>query len=49
MIKNGGVPPEALPPEEDISSTKSRLKSAARAMKKLDGKKRSPALNSATD
>ncbi|MFL6445853.1 MAG: hypothetical protein ACJ713_18695 [Candidatus Sulfotelmatobacter sp.] len=40
MIRNGGIPPEALPPEEDISRTKSRLKSAARAMKKLDGKKK---------
>jgi DNA-damage-inducible protein D len=40
MIKNGGVAPEALPIAEDISGVKRRLKSAARAMKKLDGKKK---------
>lgn len=42
MTKNAGVPPESLPIEEDISRTKSRLKSAARAMKKLDGQKKKP-------
>jgi DNA-damage-inducible protein D len=40
MTRNAGVPPEALAVEEDISRTKSRLKSAARAMKKLDGQKK---------
>jgi DNA-damage-inducible protein D len=45
MMKNGGVPPERLPVAEDISRTKNRIKSAARAMKKLDGKKKpQPAL-----
>jgi DNA-damage-inducible protein D len=39
MIKNSGVAPEALPTAEDISGVKSRLKSAARAMKKMDAKK----------
>jgi DNA-damage-inducible protein D len=39
MVKNSGVPPEALPVADDISNVKSRLKHAARAMKKLDGKK----------
>jgi DNA-damage-inducible protein D len=38
MTKDGGVPPEHLPIAENISSVKSRLKSTARAMKKLDGK-----------
>jgi DNA-damage-inducible protein D len=36
MIKNSGVPPEALPPAENIAHVKTRLKSAARAMKKMD-------------
>lgn len=40
MIKNSGVAPEALPTAEDISGVKSRLKSAARAMKKMDAKKK---------
>ena len=45
MIKNSGVAPEALPIEENISSVKNRLKSAAREMKKLDvQKKKRPAL-----
>jgi DNA-damage-inducible protein D len=39
MVKNSGVAPEALPIADDISNVKSRLKHAARAMKKLDGKK----------
>jgi hypothetical protein len=40
MIRNGGVAPEALKTAEDISGVKSRLKSAARAMKKMDSKKK---------
>jgi DNA-damage-inducible protein D len=40
MTKNGGAPPESLQIAEDISHTKSKIKSAARAMKKLDGKKK---------
>lgn len=40
MIKNGGVAPENLPTAENISGVKSRLKSAARAMKKLDNSKK---------
>jgi DNA-damage-inducible protein D len=41
MVKNGGTPPERLPIAESISGVKKRLKSAERAMKKLDdGKKR---------
>jgi len=39
MTKNGGLPPEQLPVAENISGVKSRLKSAARAMKKMDGKR----------
>jgi hypothetical protein len=42
MIKNSGVPPEALPIAENISSVKKRLKSAARAMKRMDGKPKGP-------
>jgi DNA-damage-inducible protein D len=42
MIKNGGTAPEALPAAEDISGVKRRLKSAERAMKRMDGKKRAP-------
>ncbi len=42
MLKSGGVAPENLPLEEDISKVKSRLKSAAREMKKLDAPKKSP-------
>jgi DNA-damage-inducible protein D len=40
MTKNGGTPPEALPIAEDISGVKRRLKSAAKAMKQMDGKKK---------
>lgn len=36
MLKSSGVAPENLPIEEDVSKTKSRLKSAAKEMKKLD-------------
>lgn len=36
MIKNSGVAPENLPIAEDIGDVKKRLKSAARAMKKMD-------------
>jgi DNA-damage-inducible protein D len=39
MTKNGGTPPELLPVDDDISKVKRRLNSAARAMKKMDGKK----------
>lgn len=38
MTKDGGMAPEQLPIAENISGVKSRMKSAARAMKKLDGK-----------
>jgi DNA-damage-inducible protein D len=41
MLKNGGIAPESLPIAEDISGVKRRLKSAERAMKKMD-KKASP-------
>jgi DNA-damage-inducible protein D len=41
MIKNGGTPPEKLAIAEDISGVKKRLKSAHRAMKKMDGKPKS--------
>jgi DNA-damage-inducible protein D len=40
MIKNSGVTPESLAVAEDISGVKRRLKSAERAMKKIDGKKK---------
>jgi len=40
MIKNSGVPPESLPIADDIGKVKGRLKSAARAMKKMDGNKK---------
>lgn len=44
MIKNGGTAPELLPIEDNVAKIKKRLKSAAREMKKLDGKKpRKPA------
>lgn len=36
MLKSGGVAPESIPLEEDITKVKRRLKSAAREMKKLD-------------
>jgi DNA-damage-inducible protein D len=40
MINNGGgVPPEALPIDQDIASVKTRLKSANRRMRKLDSPK----------
>jgi DNA-damage-inducible protein D len=41
MIKNSGVAPESLPIADEISGVKRRLKSAERAMKKMD-KKASP-------
>lgn len=41
MIKNSGVAPERLPIAENITVVQRRLKSANRAMKKLDGGKRS--------
>lgn len=44
MIKNSGVAPESLPPAEDIATVRKRLKSTARAMKKLDCRKRAPQL-----
>jgi DNA-damage-inducible protein D len=40
MIKNSAVAPESLPTAEPISGVKKRLKSAEKAMKKLDGKPR---------
>ncbi len=39
MLKSSGVAPENLPLEEDLSKVKSRLKSAAKEMKKLDSAK----------
>jgi DNA-damage-inducible protein D len=42
MIKNSGTPPESLEIAEDISGVKRRLKSAERAMKKMDIKKKLP-------
>lgn len=39
MMKNSGIPPEQLPIAEEISGVKRRLKSAERAMKKMDVKK----------
>ena len=44
MTKNSGVTPESLPIAQEISGVKSRLKSANRAMKKMDGKKKKPTL-----
>jgi DNA-damage-inducible protein D len=41
MIKNGGTPPERLPVAENIGGVKKRLKSANKAMNKMDGKKKS--------
>jgi DNA-damage-inducible protein D len=43
MTKNGGTPPERLPIAEDISGVKKRLKSAHKAMKKMDGPAKSKA------
>jgi DNA-damage-inducible protein D len=40
MMRNGGKTPESLPVEDHISGVKRRLKSAARAMRKMDGKKK---------
>jgi DNA-damage-inducible protein D len=45
MIKNSGTPPESLPIADDIHGVKRRLKSAERAMKQMDGKKRSKKLS----
>ena len=43
MIRDGGAPPESLPPEEDISKVRQRVKGVSRSMKKLDKpKKRLP-------
>ena len=39
MVKNSGLSPESLPIEEPIAGVQKRLKTAARAMKKLDAKK----------
>ena len=36
MLESSGIAPESLPIEEDISKVKSRLKVAAKGMKKLD-------------
>jgi DNA-damage-inducible protein D len=44
MVRNSGVAPEAIPLVEDIAGVKKRLKSTARAMKKLDGKRKPKAL-----
>jgi DNA-damage-inducible protein D len=41
MIQNSGTAPERLPIAENISTVQRRLKSANRAMKRLDGQKRS--------
>ena len=40
MVRHSGVPPESLPIEANISKVKSRLKATARAMRKLDSKKK---------
>jgi DNA-damage-inducible protein D len=40
MTKNGGIPPEQLPAVENIRGVKKRLKSANKAMKKMDEKKK---------
>lgn len=45
MTKNGGTPPERLAIAEDISGMKKRLKSANRAMKKMDGTRKSARKN----
>jgi DNA-damage-inducible protein D len=41
MIQNSGLAPENLPLAENIKTVQSRLKSASRAMKKFDAKKKS--------
>lgn len=40
MLKNGGIAPESLPIEVNISTVKSKLKNANKQMKKLDNKKK---------
>jgi DNA-damage-inducible protein D len=40
MTKNGGTPPEQLPVAESILGVKKRLKSANKAMNRMDGKKK---------
>lgn len=40
MLKSSGVAPENLPLEEDLKTVKSRIKSAAKEMKKLDSPKK---------
>jgi DNA-damage-inducible protein D len=40
MIQNSGIAPEELPIGENIKTVQSRLKSASRAMKKFDAKKK---------
>ena len=46
MISNSGVAPESLPAHEHIDKVRGRLKRTAKAMKKLDGKKKAkPALS----
>jgi len=42
MVKNSGIAPESLPIADEISGVKRRLKSAERAMKKMDIKKKQP-------
>lgn len=49
MIKSSGAKPEALPLAEDVADLKKRLKTANRAMKKLDGTKKRPARKISTD
>jgi DNA-damage-inducible protein D len=44
MMRNGGTAPETLPIADDIHGVRRRLKSAERAMKRMDGKKRPPKL-----
>jgi hypothetical protein len=39
LIGNSGIAPEQLPIADEISGVKRRLKSAERAMKKMDVKK----------
>ena len=38
MLRSGGVAPENIPLEEDLSKVKKRLKSAAKHMKRLDSR-----------
>jgi DNA-damage-inducible protein D len=44
MTRNGGTAPEKLPIAENIGGVKGRLKSANKAMKKMDGKKKRVAM-----